>query len=209
LWSQIIGWSVFVVAAVGLFSALQEALNTVWDITPRKRTLPEIVKARLFSFGLVLGIAFLLLVSLGINAALTVAGTAMMHVLPGFPSIIKALDFAVSFGLVAALFALMFEFLPERRIAWRDVWYGAVVAAFLFVVGQFLLGWYLGRAGVSSGYGSFGSLVVFLIWIFYSAQIMLFGAEFTHVYARRFGSLRIANQGQVRSGGSATTISQV
>jgi membrane protein len=98
---------------------------------------------------------------------------------------LKVLDFGVSFALVTALFALMFELLPECRIAWRDVWLGAAVSALLFVVGQFLLGWYLGRAGVSSGYGSFGGLVVFLIWVYYSAQIMLFGAEFTRVVADR------------------------
>ncbi len=190
LLSQIIGWSVFLIAAVGLFASLQEALNNVWDITPEKRALLETIKARLLSFGAVLGIAFLLLVSLGVNALLTIASTALMHVIPGFPTIAKLLDFVVSFATITVLFALMFEVLPERRIAWRDVWAGAAFSAFLFVVGQFLLGWYLGRAGVSSGYGSFGGLVVFLIWVYYSAQIMLFGAEFTHVYARRLGSLR-------------------
>ncbi|MGA8097782.1 MAG: YihY/virulence factor BrkB family protein [Candidatus Cybelea sp.] len=185
---QIIAWTVFVVAAVGLFSSLQEALNTVWDVTPEKKTLLETVKGRVLSFGMVLAIAFLLLVSLGINAALTLASHAMAHVIPGFPTLAKLLDFGVSFAMVTALFALLFEYLPERRIAWRDVWLGAAVSALLFVAGQFLLGWYLGRAGVSSGYGAFGGLIVFLIWTYYSAQIMLFGAEFTRVYARRFGS---------------------
>lgn len=192
--SQIVGWAVFVVAAVGLFSSLQEALNTVWDVTPEKRSLLETIKQRVFSFGVVLGIAFLLLVSLGLNSALTVASAAMTHVFPGFPTIAKLLDFVVSFAMVTALFALLFEFLPECRIAWRDVWWGAGASALLFVVGQFLLGWYLGRAGVSSGYGSFGGIVVFLIWVNYSAQIMLFGAEFTHVYARRCGSMRPSNE---------------
>ncbi len=96
----------------------------------------------------------------------------------------------ISLGLITLLFALLFEYLPERHIAWRDVWLGAAVAAALFVVGQFLLGWYLGRAGISSSYGSFGGLIVFLVWVYYSAQIFLFGAEFTHVYTRRHGSLR-------------------
>ncbi|MFZ0032663.1 MAG: YihY/virulence factor BrkB family protein [Candidatus Cybelea sp.] len=185
---QIIAWTVFVVAAVGLFSSLQEALNTVWDVTPEKKTLLATVKGRVLSFGMVLAIAFLLLVSLGINAALTIASHAMAHVIPGFPTLAKLLDFGVSFAMVTALFALLFEYLPERRIAWRDVWLGAAVSALLFVAGQFLLGWYLGRAVVSSGYGAFGGLIVFLIWTYYSAQIMLFGAEFTRVYARRFGS---------------------
>jgi membrane protein len=190
LLEQIIGWAVFVVAAVGLFSSLQEALNTVWDVTPEKKTILETIKGRVLSFGMVLAIAFLLLVSLGINAALTIAGHAMAHVIPGSPTLAKLLDFGISFAMVTVLFALLFEYLPERRITWRDVWLGATVSALLFVVGQFLLGWYLGRAGVSSGYGAFGGVVVFLIWTYYSAQIMLFGAEFTHVFARRFGSLQ-------------------
>ena len=190
IFAQIVGWSVFVVAAVGLFSSLQEALNTVWDVTPNKRSFLATIKERLLSFGAVLGVAFLLLVSLGINALLTLASGTLVHVIPGFPTIAKILDFIVSFAMVTALFALLFEYLPERRIDWRDVIPGAVVSALLFVVGQFLLGWYLGRAGVSSGYGTFGGLIVFLIWVNYSAQIMLLGAEFTHVYARRFGSLR-------------------
>jgi membrane protein len=192
LLAQVVGWAVFAIAALGLFSSLQDALNTVWDVTPKKRTLLETVKDRLLSFAAVLGIAFLLLVSLGLNALLTIASSALAHVFPQFPALLKVLDFGVSLALVTALFALMFELLPECRIAWRDVWLGAAVSALLFVVGQFLLGWYLGRAGVSSGYGSFGGLVVFLIWVYYSAQIMLFGAEFTRVVAdRRDQSARV------------------
>jgi membrane protein len=189
--AQLFGWAVFVVGAVGLFSALQEAFNTIWDVKPEKKTLLETIKRRALSFGMVLGIAFLLLVSLGVNAVLTIASHAMADVIPESPFIAKLLDFGVSVPMVTALFALLFEYLPEQRIAWRDVWLGATVSALLFVVGQSLLGWYLGRSGVSSGYGAFGGLIAFLIWTFYSAQIMLFGAEFTHVYARRFGSLRV------------------
>ncbi|HLY01669.1 MAG TPA: YihY/virulence factor BrkB family protein [Candidatus Cybelea sp.] len=186
--SQIAGWTVFVVAAVGLFSSLQEALNTVWDVVPKKRTLLETIKDRLLSFATVLGIAFLLLVSLGVNSLLTIAGNSLMQVFPAFPALSKVLDFAVSLATITALFALLFEFLPECRIAWRHVWPGAALSAFFFVIGQFLLGWYLGRLGISSGYGSFGGLVAFLVWVYYSTQIVLLGAEFTHVYARRVGS---------------------
>jgi membrane protein len=198
--AQIVGWIVFVVAAIGLFSSLQEALNTVWDVTPEKRSLLETIKGRLLSFGMVLCVAFVLLVSLGVNSVMTVAAAAMAHVFPAFPALMKVVDFVVSFGLITAVFALLFEYLPECRVAWRDVWLGAAVSALLFVVGQFLLGWYLGRAGISSSYGTFGGVIVFLLWTFYSAQILLLGAEFTHVYARRFGSLRIpATRGQVAS----------
>jgi membrane protein len=188
--AQIVGWSVFVLAAVGLFSSLQEALNVVWGITPEKRGLLRTVKDRLLSFGLVLCAAFVLLVSLGLNAIMTAAGAALIHVAPAFPTLLKVADFVVSFGLITAVFALLFEYLPECRVAWRDVWLGAAVSALLFVVGQFLLGWYLGRAGISSSYGAFGGLIVFMLWTYYSAQILLFGAEFTHVYAQRHGSLR-------------------
>jgi membrane protein len=188
--AQIIGWVVFIIAAVGLFGSLQEALNTVWDVNPEKKTFLETITSRIVPFGVLLGIGFLLLVSLGINAAMTVVGAALAHVMPLFATIAKIADFIISLGLITALFALLFEYLPECRVAWRDVWIGASVSALLFVIGQFLLGWYLGRAGVSSGYGSFGGLVVFLVWVNYSAQILLLGAEFTHVYARRFGTLR-------------------
>lgn len=187
--AQIIGWIVFVLGAIGLFTSLQEALNTVWDVEPEKKTLLDQVRDRATSFGVVLAIAFCLLVSLGLNAVLTVAAAAMQDVFPLFPTLVKILDFVISFAVISALFALLFRFLPECEIEWRDVWLGGAATALLFVIGQFLLGWYLGRAGVTTGFGAFGSLVVFLIWVNYSAQIMLFGAEFTHVYAKKLGSL--------------------
>ncbi len=196
--AQIISWTIFAVAAIGLFASLQEALNTVWDVEPKKRGLMDMVRQRVLSFAGVICIAFLLLVALGANTALTVAGHALMHVFPFFPTLVKIADFLLSFGLVTALFGLLFKFLPECRIAWSDVWLGAAITALLFVIGQFLLGWYLGRAGISSTYGAFGGLVVFLLWVNYSAQIMLLGAEFTHVYANHFGSLTsTAAKGQI------------
>ncbi len=188
--AQIIGWVVFVLGAIGLFSSLQEALNTVWDVEPQKKNLLALVRDRVTSFGVVLAIAFVLLVSLGLNALLTIAAGAMQDVFPLFPTVIKILDFVLSFAVITALFALLFRYLPESDIEWGDVWLGGAATALLFVVGQFLLGWYLGRAGISTGFGAFGSLVVFLVWVNYSAQIMLFGAEFTHVYARKYGSRR-------------------
>lgn len=186
--AEIIGWIVFVVAAVGLFGAIQFALNTVWDVKPQKLTFKETIRQRASSFGVMLGIALLLLVSMGVNAVLTVMAGYLTHVFPGFATLMKLVDFLVSFGVLWGAFALLYEYLPECRIEWRDVWVGAAVTSFLFVVGQFLLGWYLGRAGISSGYGAFGSLVVFLIWVNYSAQIVLFGAEVTQVMAQRYGS---------------------
>jgi membrane protein len=167
---------------MGLFSPVQDALNTVWDVQPQKQTLLEIGKQRLLSFATVLSIAFLLLVSLGLNSLLTIASSSLSGISPDFPLALKGVDFLASLALVTALFSLMFKVLPRCRITWGDVWIGAAVSALLFVAGQFLLGWYLGRAGISSSYGAFGGVVVFLIWVNYSAQIMLLGAEFTHIY---------------------------
>ncbi len=193
--AEIVGWIVFVIAAVGLFNAVQFALNTVWDITPKATGIWQTVKQRITGFGVLMLIALLLLVSIGVNALLTVASAWLMHVAPFFPTLIKIADFFISFAVIWLGFAVLFEFLPDCHIEWRDVWVGAALTSFLFVVGQFLLGWYLGRAGISSGYGAFGSLVVFLIWVNYSAQIMLLGAEFTHVYAQRHGSFKATASG--------------
>src|SRR5579864_2033203 len=187
--AEIFGWVVLVVAAVGLFTSVQFALNTLWDLAPEKLSLQQAIRQRASSFGVTLGIAVLLLLSIGINALLTILASYLTHIFTGFATLLKIVDFLVSFGVLWAAFALLYEYLPERLIEWRDVWAGAALTAFLFVVGQFLLGWYLGRAGVSSAYGAFGSIVVFLIWVNYSAQIVLFGAQVTHVYARRYGSL--------------------
>jgi membrane protein len=186
--AQIVGWCALAFAAMGLFASLQNALNTVWDVVPPKKDLLETLKGRLLSFAMVLAVAFVLLVSLGVNSAMTVAATATAHVFPFFPALLKVVDFAVSFALITTVFALLFEYLPECPIAWRDVWLGAAVSALLFVAGQFLLGWYLGHAAISSLYGAFGGIVAFLLWSYYSAQILLLGAEFTHAQARRLES---------------------
>jgi len=191
--AQIIAWIVFVVAAVGLFSSLQDALNTVWDVAPGARTLAQTARERLVSFAAVLAMALLLLVALAVNAGLTIASAALLHVVPGFPTIAKTLDLAATFAMTTLLFAVLFVLLPDCRVAWRDVWLGAFVSAGLFVAGQFVLGWYLGRVAITSAYGTFGGLIAFLIWTYYSAQILLIGAEFTHVYAQRYGSLKLPN----------------
>jgi len=207
--AQTVGWVVFVLAAIGLFASLQDALNTVWDVQPQHSGIVELIRKRFLSFGVLLAVGFLLLVSLLVNAALTAAGQSLTQVFPVFPVLLKGIDFIISFGVVTLLFAFMFKFLPERKISWRDVWIGAVVTAFLFVVGQFLLGWYLGRAGVTSGYGAFGGIIVFLLWVNYCAQIMLFGAQFTSVYARRReGSAGSVSRAEV-SASSTGTLSHV
>lgn len=186
--AEIIGWVVFLLAAGGLFSALQFALNTIWDVQPKQMGWKDQIRQRAWSFLVLLGIALLMLASMGVNALLTVASGFFVHLFPGAATLFKIVDFVVSFGVLTFGFALLFEFLPEIRIEWRDVWIGAAMTSLLFVIGQFLMGWYLGRAGVTSGFGAFGSLIVLLIWVNYSSQIMLFGAEFTNVFAKRFGS---------------------
>jgi len=199
--AEIISWIILVVAAIGLFNAVQFALNQVWDLTPVKLSIWKAVKQRLAGFVALMAISVLLLLSIAVNAVLTGAGGYLTHVFPGFATLLKIADFVISFGVIWVGFAILFEYLPDCHVEWRDVWPGAAITAFLFVVGQFLLGWYLGRAAVSSGFGAFGSLVAFLIWVNYSAQIMLLGAEFTHVYAQRYGSLRYAptTRGEVAS----------
>ena len=188
--AEIVGWVVFIVAALGLFNSVQFAINNAWDLTPQRLTLRQAIRQRLSGFCVMMAIALLLLISIGVNTVLTMGSGYLTGVFSGFATLMKIADFAISFLVIWGAFALLFEYLPECRIEWRDVRVGAAITAFLFVVGQFLLGWYLGRAGISSGYGAFGSLVVFLIWVDYSAQIMLLGAEFTHLWAQRYGSLR-------------------
>lgn len=181
--AQIISWSIFVLAAIGLFTALQSALNTVWDVDNKTQPLVEAIRSRAVALVVVLFIALLLMVLLGIDAILNTSSV--------FPAASKIAQFLVSFIVTAAAFTVLFAFLPETRVEWRSVWLGAIITALLFVVGQFILGWYLGRAALSSAYGAFGGLVAFLIWVNYSAQIVLLGAEFTHVLAthHRLGGL--------------------
>lgn len=186
--AQIVGWIVLAIAAIGLFNALQFALNLIWEVQPKRSGIWEAIVQRVWAFLVILGVAAILMLSVGLNTGLTVMATALVHISPIFPTLMKILDFVISFGVLWAAFALMFEYLPECRIEWRDVWLGAGVSSFLFVVGQFLLGWYLGRAAISSSYGTFGSLVVFLVWVYYSAQIVLFGATLTFVFAKKHGS---------------------
>lgn len=187
--SVAVGLLVLLFGASGVFGELQSALNTVWDVAPKPgRGIWGVVKDRFFSFTLVVGVAFLLLVSLVVSAGLTWVGQVFEQTLPGGAIVWQVLNFGISFAVVTALFALMFKKLPDVNIKWRDVWVGSAVTAALFTLGKFGLGIYLGSAGVSSAYGAAGSIVALVIWVYYSAQVLLIGAEFTEVYARRFGS---------------------
>ncbi len=186
--AQTVGWIVFVVAALGLFGAAQFALNAIWDVPPERMTLVVALRRRAWSFLVLLVIALLLLVSLGVNAGLTVVGASGVHLSMALRALAKAADFFASFVVLWAGFAAIFSFLPDARPPWRGVRVGAAVTALLFVIGQFFVGWYLGTTALNSTYGVFGSLVALMIWVNYSSQILLFGAEFTHVYATHLAS---------------------
>ena len=188
LFTTIIAAGTLLLGASGVFGQLQDALNTVWGIEPKEgRGVWGFVKDRFLSFVAVLGTGFLLLVSLILSSALAALGKWFSGLLPLPEAMLQVINFIVSFAVVAGLFALMFKVLPDAKVAWRDVWIGAGLTAALFTIGKFALGVYLGKSHVASGYGAAGSLVLVLVWVYYSAQIMLYGAEFTQVYANRVG----------------------
>jgi membrane protein len=175
--------------ASGVFSELQDALNAMWDVkAPANAGWMRMIKDRLLSFGMVLSIGFLLLVSLLLSAGLAFIGKFFGQIFPVPPFVLEAVNFVVSFVVVTALFGMMFKFVPRVHISWRDVTVGAIGTALLFTIGKFLLGFYLGKASVGSAYGAAGSLVAVIVWVYYSAQIFFFGAEFTHVYADAHGA---------------------
>jgi membrane protein len=174
--------------ASGVFGQLQDALNTVWGVEPKEgRGLWGFIKDRFLSFVAVLGTGFLLLVSLILSSALAAFGKWFGGLLPIPEAVMQLMNFALSFLVITGLFALIFKVLPDARVAWRDVWIGAALTAALFTIGKFALGLYLGKSNVASAYGAAGSLVLVLLWVYYSAQILLYGAEFTQVYANRVG----------------------
>ena len=173
----------------GVFGELQDGLNTIWGVAPRPgRRMIAIVKERFWSFAMVVGIGFVLLVSLAVSAWLVVVGTYFGQLLPAPAAALEALNFVISFAVITILFAMTFKLLPAVTIAWRDVWLGAAVTSLLFTVGKFVIGFYLGRSAVASAYGAAGSLVIIVVWVYYTAQILLFGAEFTKVWTKRRGS---------------------
>lgn len=194
--ATIVGWVMLVVGAVGLFAALQDALNTVWHVEPAKKSIVVAVRNRLISAAMLLAIGFLLLLTTALNAAIAYVSGSLAHLLPfaGAGLVFAVADWVAGIALTTLLFAMIYKFLPDAEIAWADVWIGAFVTAVGFVVGQSLIGLYLGRTGVASAYGAAGALLALLLWIYYSAMILLFGAEFTHVYAERRGT-RIVERG--------------
>jgi membrane protein len=185
-----------VIGATTVFAELQSDLDRIWRVpAPAKENgIWILLRTRLLSFGLVLGLGFLLLVSLVISAAIAAFGKWWDGVFQGWEALLQALNFGISFAITTLLFALIYKLMPRARIAWRDVWVGAGVTAFLFEIGKFLIGLYLGKTSVASGFGAAGSLVVLLVWVYFAAQIFLLGAEFTWVYSHAYGS-KVAQTG--------------
>ena len=184
----IVGGVVLFVGASGVFGELQFALNRIWEVRAKPgRGIMGEVKDRFFSFTMVLGVAFLLLVSLVLSAALSAVGRSFTGFLPGGEAVWQVLNFIFSFAMVTVLFALIYKYVPDVEIRWTDVWFGATVTALLFTIGKSLLGVYLGKASFDSSYGAAGSLVVLVVWVYYSAQILFLGAEFTQVQAKHRG----------------------
>jgi len=188
LFATAVAVATLLIGASGVFGQLQDALNTVWGVEPKEgRGVWGFIKDRFLSFVAVLGTGFLLLVSLILSSALAAFGKWFGGLLPLPEAVLQLMNFAFSFLVVTGLFALIFKVLPDAKVAWRDVWIGAALTSALFTIGKFALGVYLGKSNVASAYGATGSLVLVLLWVYYSAQILLYGAEFTQVYANRVG----------------------
>lgn len=188
--ATVLGFATLIFGAAGVFIQLKDALNTIWDVdeTSAKGGIWAFIKKYFLSFSMVLGLGFLLLVSLILEAGVAVVGEYVKNMIPGMDVVMQVAAVVISFGVITLLFAMLFKFLPDVKVAWHDVWVGAALTAALFVVGKVGLGLYLGKAASASAYGAAGSLVILLLWVYYSAQILFFGAEFTQVYARRHGS---------------------
>ncbi|MDY7021659.1 MAG: YihY/virulence factor BrkB family protein [Cyanobacteriota bacterium] len=187
------------IGASGVFAHLQESLNAIWNVKAKpKNSIVGFVRKRILSFSAVLGIGFLLLISLILSAAISALSNYLSGLVPGVDLLWRILNFVVSFGVVTLLFALMYKYLPDVEIEWGDVWTGSLITAILFTVGKFVLGLYLGQGSFGSTYGAAGSLVIILAWVYYSAQILFFGAEFTQVYARKYGSQIVPDEHAVR-----------
>jgi membrane protein len=188
--ATVVGMITLLATASGVFGEMQSALNAIWKAKPAGTTVSRLIRARAASLGLVATLGFLLLVSLVVSAGLTAFGNYLNAILPFGKLILSVLNGVISVLLTAVLFAAIYKVLPDRRIAWRDVLIGAVVTAILFTIGKSLIGWYIGSSAVASSFGAAGALIVLLLWIYYSALIFLFGAEFTKIYANRRGSMR-------------------
>ena len=197
--ATVVGVITLLIGATAVFGELQDALNRIWRAPALvdKGALWNLLRRRVLAFGMILGIGFLLIVSLILSAVLAALGKWMGPAFVGWEALLQIINFVIGFVTITVLFAMIYKIMPRVTIAWRDVWLGAIVTALLFSVGKFLIGLYIGKSSVASGFGAAGSLVVLLVWIYYSTQIFLLGAEFTWVYANLHGSRRGKNDVKV------------
>ena len=189
VWAAIIGVVTILIGATGVFAQFQKSLNNIWEVKtdPAKSGIWSIIRVRLFSFGMIVSIAFILIVSLVISALIAAFGNWLTgHFSDTFVILIQVVNILISLNILAVLFALMFKIFPDAKIKWRHVWIGAYVTAFLFEIGKYGLGLYFGKANPASGYGTAGSIILILLWVSYSSMIVFYGAEFTHAYATMF-----------------------
>lgn len=206
--ATVVSFATLIFGASGVFAQLHDTLNKIWNVEIKESNLIETVKERFFSFTMVLGVGFLLLVSLVISSGLAAFNDVVSNAMPSLILLAQIINFVVSFGVVTLLFALIFKIIPDAEIAWNDVWVGAVATALLFTIGKWGIGLYLGNSAPSSTYGAAGSLIVILLWVYYSAQILFFGAEFTQVYANKYGSGLQAEENAVLTQDAANTAVQ-
>ncbi|MVT37291.1 hypothetical protein GO497_08435 [Acidovorax citrulli] len=204
--SAVIGLGVLLVGATTVFGELQDALDRIWRAPVREGAtgLWGLLRARFLSFGMILGIAFLLMVSLVMSAAVSALGKWWAPAFGGWEVLAQAINAAVGFALTTVVFATIYKIMPRVSVRWHDVWLGAAITAVLFTVGRMLIGLYIGKTALASGFGAAGSLVVIFVWVYYSAQIFLMGAEFTWVYARTFGSMRERVEDRVSPAGGGS-----
>lgn len=189
--ATVISIVMLVIGATTVFSELQSALDRIWKVNSKKQSgIWALIRARLLSFGLILTLAFLLIVSLVVSTLLAALGSWLGGGVPGWGMLLQAVNAAVTLGILTLLFAMIYRFMPQVSVAWHDVWAGAFVTAVMFEIGKFLIGLYMAKASVASSYAAAGSLVIVLIWVYYAAQVFLLGAEFTRVYAEAHGSRR-------------------
>lgn len=190
--STLIGLAVLLIGATTVFGELQNALDRIWRAPARATSggLWNLVHTRLLSFGMVLGIAFLLMVSLVLGAVVSALGKWWGDAFIGWEITAQLINIVLGFALTTGVFAMIYKLMPRVQVRWYDVWIGAAVTALLFTVGRFLIGLYIGKSGVASSFGAAGSLIVIFVWVYYSAQVFLMGAEFTWLYAKTYGSMR-------------------
>lgn len=206
LLAMIVGIVTLLVTASGAFGEMQATLNTIWKAKPKDTTMSRLIRARAASLGLVATLGFLLVVSLAVSAALTAFGEGLNAVLPFGDLVASALNGLISFALLATLFAAIYKVLPDVPIRWGDVLAGAAMTALLFVIGKSLIGWYIGSSAIGSTYGAAGSLIVLLLWVYYSVQIFLLGAEFTKAFAGRRSAIAHGTREKPSEGTSAFQI---